>query len=79
MINHPTPKCIKCGLRFRERTYREDETGVYKKLCWHCSLIWNSIGLFLESIGNMKKLNRKVAIYLRDVEITKTPTIREPF
>jgi len=68
-------KCIKCGLRFKDREDPRDKGLVNKELCWNCRFVWDVIGMTLQSLGNMevggKKLNREVQIRLEDVYIRK--------
>ena len=65
-------KCIKCGLRFKNRNDHDDkEIGhlINRALCFNCRYIWKVIGLILDSFPS--KLNRRVSIHLDGVSIKK--------
>ena len=63
-------KCIKCGLRFKDRNDQED-VGAVKDLCFNCRFVWKTLRIYLTSIGLMEKVNRDVVLNLNDVIIRK--------
>ena len=65
-------KCIKCGLRYKDRKDPEDDGTVNKELCWNCRFVWKCIGMTLEALGR-GKTNREIVIQLKDVIIRKIP------
>ena len=66
-------KCIKCGLRFKDRKDPEDDGTVNKELCWNCRFIWQVLGMTLEALGRREKLNREIVLNLDDVVIRRKP------
>jgi hypothetical protein len=62
-------KCIKCGLRFKDREDPEDGSTVYRELCLNCRFIWRCIAMVLQSFP--PKINREVRIDLEHVIIKK--------
>lgn len=68
-MNREKLKCIKCGLRFRDREDPEDKGLVNREMCWNCRFVWKVIGLVLR--GLPERLNRDVAINLDYVIIKK--------
>lgn len=67
-------KCIKCGIRFKDRQDEEDMI-VDKELCWNCRHIWKILRMVISSFNYNpmmpKQLHREVVLKLEDVHIRK--------
>jgi hypothetical protein len=61
-------KCIKCGIYFKQDAQWHFEE---KDLCFNCRFIWRYVKTCLQSLSAFKKLNRKVAINLDNIQIAK--------
>lgn len=69
-------KCIKCGLRFKDRQDAEEVKKVYSELCQNCKFIWKTLGMVIQSFGfnpyMRKPLNREVTLKIEDLNIRRS-------
>ncbi len=61
-------KCVKCGLRYKDRKDPE-ETPTEKILCWNCRFVWKCLGMMIQHWP--PRINRVVTINFDHVSIVK--------
>ena len=66
-------KCIKCGLRFKDRNDDKD-TEYESGCCWNCAFILRCLAMYVRAFDNpfmVRPLNRDIVLNLEDIKIAR--------